>query len=75
MHEKTERLAELEEPPTRQPLTATFGLLLVASTGLTFQIVTDFVSLHHSMAIFPSVAWVCIPTFSSITTDIHRRLL
>jgi hypothetical protein len=42
-------------------LTATFGLLVIASLGLTFQIITVFFPLRQSMAVYPSAAWVSTP--------------
>ncbi|KAF1946886.1 ABC bile acid transporter-like protein [Clathrospora elynae] len=51
------------EPATvRQPLTATFGLLVVASIGLTFQVITAFFPIRQPLALYPSIAWIIAAT-------------
>ncbi|CAO2652813.1 Nn.00g022240.m01.CDS01 [Neocucurbitaria sp. VM-36] len=42
---------------SHQSLTATFGLLMVALIGLTFQIITVFFPIRQITAIYPSIAW------------------
>lgn len=61
-------LDDVESTTPRRPLTATFGLLAVASIGLTVQIFNAFFPLRRSLAVFPSVAWVRIyvPVFIAL---------
>lgn len=51
---------ETELDSSHPPLTATFGLLMVALMGLTFQIIAVFFPIRQIAAIYPSIAWVRI---------------
>ncbi|KAF1832529.1 P-loop containing nucleoside triphosphate hydrolase protein [Decorospora gaudefroyi] len=57
LQETKEKTDEVEPLPDRQPLIATFGLLMVALLGLTFQALAALFVMERSMAIYPSLAW------------------
>lgn len=61
MQEKKEKLDEFEAPSTQRPWSATIGLLITATIGLTFQTIHVFIPHHESMAILPAIAWVSSP--------------
>jgi hypothetical protein len=58
LREIIEKSDELETSSTQRPLSATFGLLVIALIGLTFQILTIFFPLRELVAIWPAAAWV-----------------
>lgn len=52
---------DADEDATHRPLTATFGLLVATSIGLTLQILTIFLPFRQPMVIYSSIAWVRVP--------------
>ncbi|KAJ4363024.1 hypothetical protein N0V83_010142 [Neocucurbitaria cava] len=48
---------ETELDSSHPPLTATFGLLMVALMGLTFHFIAVFFPIRQIAAIYPSIAW------------------
>jgi hypothetical protein len=58
VHEAKEKPSEVETPLTQQPVTGTFGLLVLATIGLTFQILNVFFPIRQPSAIYPAIAWV-----------------
>ncbi|KAF1843379.1 P-loop containing nucleoside triphosphate hydrolase protein [Cucurbitaria berberidis CBS 394.84] len=57
VRETKEHSNEFEVDTPHRTLTATFGLLTVASIGLTLQIITAFFPLRQITAVYPSIAW------------------
>lgn len=51
--------------PTNHAPFWTYLLLGISLTGLALQIVTIFIPFHQLVAIYPSIAWVCISTIST----------
>ncbi|KAF9734776.1 hypothetical protein PMIN03_003396 [Paraphaeosphaeria minitans] len=56
--EEKESSDELLSTFWRQPLSATFGLLVVSMIGLTMQLLASFLPVLYYSGIYPSVAWV-----------------
>jgi hypothetical protein len=59
VHEEKEKSSEADTSSTQQPLTGTLGLLVLATIGLTLQILNTFFFIHQPTAIYPAIAWVC----------------
>ncbi|CAG5144885.1 uncharacterized protein ALTATR162_LOCUS1619 [Alternaria atra] len=60
VHEAKEKPSEVETPLTQQPVTGTFGLLVLATIGLTFQILNVFFPIRQPSAIYPAIAWAIV---------------
>ncbi|KAL5385592.1 hypothetical protein DPSP01_004705 [Paraphaeosphaeria sporulosa] len=56
--EEKENSDELGSMLWRQPLSGTFGLLVVSMVGLTMQLLASFLPMFYYSGIYPSVAWV-----------------
>lgn len=59
LRETKEKVGEVDEEPKRATLAATFGLLVIAASGLSLQTVAVFLPYRRITEIYPLIAWVC----------------
>jgi hypothetical protein len=58
LREIKEKVGEVDEAPKRATLTGTFGLLVIAASGLALQAVNVFLPYRRVTEIYPLIAWV-----------------